>query len=368
MKKKILVKAYTKINLGDDLFLAILLDRYPEIEFTLLDSSYISDTQLYSKFNKESLYSFSYRVCRKIASFFFKKNICIIDRYYERYRSKKLSNKYDTILALGGSLYMQSDINISADDTLNKALFNDFKHVYIIGANFGPYHDEKYRLFYESIFSDCNSISFRDTYSKKLFPNLSNIHVFPDIVFQLNKYKSNPAIGSVGLSVIDISNRHSLDVYSELYITFLKNIVKELIRLNRDVYLFSFCQFEGDNNIIKQIVDSEPNVNTVEYNGDIDSFLKVYASMEAVFCTRFHSMVLSLVFNQKLLPIIYSKKMQQVLDDIDFDQKTMNIWDLENSDYLECINSLSTYDFVLSETVRLESVKMFNDFDRYIYS
>lgn len=95
-----------------------------------------------------------------------------------------------------------------------------------------------------------------------------------------------------------------------------------------EIFLFSFCKKQGDEDVINTIVDllnDKENINKVFYNGDIEAFLDIYSAVEKMFCGRFHSMILSMIFNQKIYPVIYSKKMTNVLEDINYRGKVVFI-------------------------------------------
>ena len=47
--------------------------------------------------------------------------------------------------------------------------------------------------------------------------------------------------------------------------------------------------------------------------------------MEKTICTRFHSLVMSLVFKQKLMVVSYSDKLNNLLDDLGYEFDVVNI-------------------------------------------
>jgi len=100
-------------------------------------------------------------------------------------------------------------------------------------------------------------------------------------------------------------------------------LLSKKIALGNFVRLFSFCNEDGDESAIKKLLskmeDNEVNkIQIIEYNGDLDTFLKLFFEMESMVCTRFHAMILGLISNQKIYPIIYSDKMINTLNDIGY--------------------------------------------------
>ena len=58
---------------------------------------------------------------------------------------------------------------------------------YILGANFGPYETESYRVLVQEYLAKAEDVCFRDEWSKEKFPELSNIRFAPDIVLGIKK-------------------------------------------------------------------------------------------------------------------------------------------------------------------------------------
>ena len=53
------------------------------------------------------------------------------------------------------------------------------------------------------------------------------------------------------------------------------------------------------------------------FEGDVDRFLGMYAKMEYMICSRFHAMILSTVARQKMYVLSYSKKINNVIEDLE---------------------------------------------------
>ena len=113
------------------------------------------------------------------------------------------------------------------------------------------------------------------------------------------------------------------------YITLTEKFIDE----GKEVYLFSFCEHEGDLRTIDRILDLmddsySSRVNIIDYTGkagDLYYFVKLYSRMEKTICTRFHSLVMSLIFKQELMVISYSDKLNNLLDDLGYEFDVVNI-------------------------------------------
>jgi len=142
---------------------------------------------------------------------------------------------------------------------------------------------------------------------------------------------------SVGFSLIGLQYLSTISQYADIYITKISQLIVNLILQNKRVYLFSFCKYGGDENIIKQVIKKllrpyKDKVTIIKYDGNINSFLSEYMKMEAMFATRFHAMILGLTAHQYVYPLIYSNKMLNVIKDCTFDVKYSSI---DNLDMIE---------------------------------
>ena len=147
---------------------------------------------------------------------------------------------------------------------------------------------------------------------------MSNVRYCQDIVFQLKKNRNNNVLKkSIGFSVMDFSNREDIDgKLNRVYIQKVQEAIEWHSKLGYDIYLFSFCKAEGDEKAIEAIKSALPpgiECSVYLYNGDIDDFLSIYSSMETMVTLRFHSLILSVLYGQKIYPLIYSNKTLNVL-------------------------------------------------------
>ncbi|WP_278036336.1 polysaccharide pyruvyl transferase family protein [Flavobacterium nitratireducens] len=374
--KTVLVKAYTNCNLGDDLFLKIIIERYPEITFRIIAPiAYRSNFKKYKNVVITKMPSFNLlsRVALKLIGFFSLKakgNIILndLEKFYQN--EYELSDGY---VYIGGSLFMQYDSEMGETDHVNKLITKVFdnKPKFIIGANFGPYLTDSYKDYYMEVFKGYTDICFRELYSKNLFKDLSNVRVCPDVVFQLGLPKVEKTKKSIGFSLIDISEREELSQYEMDYLKFVSQVIEIALQNGEDVYLFSFCKAEGDENVISKVIslvslNLRNRINVVNYDGDVDKFLIQYAKVESMFCVRFHSMILSLLLGQNLFPITYSNKMTNVLDDIGYQGVFSEFSNLKNIDALECFNDMKNSSHKVSSLIIEESKNNFIVFDEYL--
>ena len=116
------------------------------------------------------------------------------------------------------------------------------------------------------------------------------------------------------------------------------------------------------------------NFEVVNYEGNIDEFLEKFESMENIIGTRFHSVILSQVFNQGLYPFIYSDKTLNVLRDIGLGQEYYHIRNCEESsgkNDKDKFDSRYILDIISSNKINnkelfIESEKQFQELDKYV--
>lgn len=360
--KKIVVDAYLAKNLGDDLFLHILFNRYKDNDVKWIINVYNDE---YSKILKEF------------------KNVEVKKRniiYRGLFRSKILrkliynseSKRYDGLVIIGGSIFMQKFTwreQLRRTDERIKNLKKNEKKVFILGANFGPFKDEQFKENYRDIFRNCHDVCFRDEKSYNYFKNEGNVRLGSDVVFTLTE-ENNKVEDSIGISLIDISDREELKEYSKDYKEKIVEIVNYNIDKGRHITLFSFCEKQGDLSIAQEIyelVKDKGNIRIANYEGDIRGYLSLFGSMEVIIGVRFHSIILSQVFNQGIYPLIYNEKTFNILKDIGLDENYTNIENVKNFNvhtldkvmYRNKINDISA--------IMKKSEIQFTELDRFIF-
>lgn len=296
--KKVFIMAYARKNLGDDLFIKMLLDRYSHCEF-------------YMKINNYDFLSWLDKYS----------NLHVIngnDTDNELVNTD--INDYDAFIYIGGSIFMEGGkvYNLSQKflNFINKCKNNNKPFCYV-SCNYGPYKTKEYFELSRKAFKTCTDICFRDKYSYNLFKDIKQVRYAPDFAFTYPISNNLKIPNSIGITVIDPSIRNDIKEIEKDYIYMLINNIKKYINADKKVYLYSFCKYEGDERIIDILINKfENNVVDVRYDGNVDEFLNLYSKMEYMICARFHAMILSSVANQKMYIMSYSKKIDNVVNDL----------------------------------------------------
>lgn len=341
MMKKVFLYSYTELNLGDDLFIKIICDRYYEHKFYIL-----SDFRYIKAFKKiKNLIVIP--LIPKLAGLLNKINF---NFFFNHELAALISKRCDVVVNIGGSIFIQSK-DINKEIVLYKKRIIKNKPYFIIGSNFGPYCNENYLLEYKKIFSKVNDVCFREKYSYELFSDLNNVRYESDIVFSLklpliNKKKQ------VTISVIDLSFRETLKQYEKAYINKLAKICNQFVNSGYDVFLMSFCEKEGDMlaiNKILSILDKRirNNIKIHNYKGNLNKSILIINESRYIIATRFHAMILGWISNSVVYPLIYSNKSLNVIADLKFQGDYLLIENVEELssrkilDYFESSKSIS---------------------------
>lgn len=333
----IFVDMYLSFNLGDDLFLHILSERYPDSNITV---NYVGNNydKFISKYKniKRRKYNLFNKLCQKLR----------LKDYLTDY--EHIAKEYDALIFVGGSIFREEDYHYSLYKDRMKMVteFNKMKKpVFIMGSNFGPYETDKFFYEYRDFYKLCDDVCFRDLYSYNLFKDLKNVRYAPDIVFQMNvnKYMKNDKKNIVGYSIIDVRHKKGLSKYYNKYIESTIKSIELIISKGYECLLMSFCESEGDLNVINNIKSglSKETLNKVriyEYKGNLDEAINLISELKLFVAARFHANIIGLLCNVGILPVIYSNKTTNMLKDINLDDISIymdNLSDLYNNDTIE---------------------------------
>lgn len=362
--KRIFVDIYLAFNLGDDLFLDILAKKYKDVEFTVnyVGKEYDNFISKYPNVKRRK-----YGIVDKIMQ---KMNIKDTLTNY-----KKIASDYDATLFIGGSIFRDEEYHKSLyKDRIN--LVCEFeklnKPTFILGSNFGPYKSEDFINDYKIFFEKCSDVCFRDTYSYGLYKDIKSVRCAPDIVFQLDldRYKKKEKKNTIGFSIIDVNHKDGLYKYEDQYLESTVRTIETLVKDGYECCLMSFCEREGDLNVINKIkrkLDDKTNihVSVYEYKGNLEEAIEVISNFKLFIAARFHANIISQLLDIPLLPIIYSNKTSNMLNDINLDKLIINMDQLDkmcDKKVLECAfnNKINL------EEIKKKSEKQFNKLTEFI--
>ncbi|MFS0620667.1 polysaccharide pyruvyl transferase family protein [Priestia megaterium] len=357
--KKVMIYAYTNRNLGDDLFIKVLCERYPQTNFILYAPSTYKIGL--NEINNIKIIPFDNLIIRGINFIFKKFNFEFMIR-------NSIAKNCDLAVYIGGSLFMELDNWENSYKTKRSMLIKN-KPFFLLGANFGPYRNEDFYLKYKELFKKYTDICFREKYSYDLFKDLDNVRVADDIIFQLGNSGTEDLENNIVISVIKPSKKH-LPNFDEIYYQKIRDIAMYFIERKFNITLMSFCDSEGDEEAIESIIRRIPreylkNIKKHSYKLNIDETLKVVERSKFVIATRFHAMIIGWVYNKPVFPIAYSKKMTNVINDLGYKGSYTEFPNLENLKPEEVFNSMEGNIIDISKQIK-NAAKHFEVLDKYL--
>lgn len=357
LKESIFVSAFCALNVGDDLFLKILFSRYPNQRFIIV----APPKYLHIFDNNDNvtvlIMGIWFKIINKCVKFFFRCTLVSL-----------LARCSKAAVLIGGSIFKEPVLPDCRPS--GKTPF------FVIGANYGPASSLQYKNKCINFFKECTSVCFRDQKSYQTFSELDNVSVAADVVFSLTNLKigsSGKTIknssGTVVFSLIDLSNPEHKEIsqFEKKYLESMLSTCKDFIRKGKRIIILSFCGEQDDDraalSLLKRLSGEErENVSHILYSGNVEEVLDVIKSADYVVGTRFHSIVLGLLFSKQVIPICYSNKSRELLNDLNYH----NYYDMSNLPN----PSKGFFFFQLDEDIRkrLEdsSQKQFRAFEKFL--
>lgn len=365
--KKVYIHAYLAGNFGDDLMVRVLCERYPKTKFLIYANE--SYKKRYKDILNLKVYSPVDRISKCVDWIVFK--IKKTDHGMWKY----LLKSSDATVYIGGSIFVQH-----FDDFRN--VYGDLdlaqrsKKAYVVGANFGPYTDEKFYESYKDIFLKYEGVCFRDTYSKELFKDHENIRYAPDVVFNYKMMTDVEEKKQVLFSVISLDERNGkfpLVQYSKEYYHTMASLAETFIQKGYKVQFVSFCKFEKDEEAIQKILDLIPSkyekqITKLFYDKDHKQVVHAFAESEIIVGTRFHSIILGWLAQKKVLPIVYNEKITNTLKDneIDLQINISEMKGLTQKELEEKVNAVIESTAFCPDKLIKEAESQFSDLDKFL--
>ena len=326
----IYVSGYFYANLGDDLFVHILAQRYPKINFIIVTKNEYKESYI----NESNIKVVVLRKFDCIRSKLIELGLKCNTIY------EKIKKKSNASILIGGSMFQELENDTNAIRRID-SFPGKYSDVYILGINFGPYRTQEYYEKVQNYLSISKDVCFRDEYSYNKFKQLHNVRYAKDIVFNIDKIVPKVRISddkTLSISVMNFKSRDNLAMYVDSYENFIVRVIEYYSSLDYKINLISFSKMEGDELAIESILDKcktklKVKLNIIKYTGiNWKEIVDVISSSDSIIATRFHSMILGFAYSIPTFPIIYNKKCQQVLEDLDSIDGGNNLCDLEKMD------------------------------------
>lgn len=242
--------------------------------------------------------------------------------------------------------------------------------IYVVGANFGPYTDEKYYRLYRKLLSSYEGVCFRDRYSKNLFKDFPNVRYAPDVVFNYRQTGKVRLKKQALFSVIDLEGRggkYSISQYAEEYYNLMAELAEQCIERGYTVKFVSFCRMQEDEKAVRIIIDRmgdkyEEAVSAFFYDKDERKCVNQFYESELIIGTRFHSIILGWLAEKKVLPVVYDLKTLHTLEDLGVEDYIL-LEDLKKVRASEAVERLISRSVIDVNGVKSKAGRQFADLD-----
>lgn len=326
----IYLRAFLNENLGDDLFVQIIAQRYAKRTFQVFASD-----EYPVKFGKNVQFCFSKREYRKFQDKVRRYNELRCNKIGRKLlplffrpdykKQRKLAKKAKTNIYVIGSGFMEGG-KTGFWQRLEDKLYYGNKP-YLLGCNFGPFSSDEYKERYRKLFSEATDVCFRESYSYEIFKNLSNVRWESDIVFSYIGYVDESFCqynkDYVVISVVNLEKDGIKNSNKDSYYNYVSRIAEHFLKMKEKVVFVGFCRKQGDNIAIEHIVNNissefSNQIEIINYpERNIPYILGVFKNAEAVFASRYHAGIIGMMYEKKTYFLSYSNKTENVLKDID---------------------------------------------------
>jgi len=240
-------------------------------------------------------------------------------------------------------------------------------HKATIGCNIGPYYNKiakqliKWRLNQSKLITVRDKTSF--DFLKKNCKNIKSYY-YPDIAFSLpNKWI--PDVKSEGC--LGVSAYRRLDANNNAYYRKTAEICDHYINATgKKVLLFAF-DVENENDIIsaftiRELCEFKENIEIILHTDNGENIIKNLKRCDKIISVRFHMAVMAIRLGIPLVPIIYSKKTDNMLDDLGYDRLRFYIDSFNVEEVISAINDATV--FPLDNQICEDSKKHSSTFER----
>ncbi|MBC9229532.1 polysaccharide pyruvyl transferase family protein [bacterium SPL81] len=308
---KIMLFAYLDNNIGDDLMLKLLSERFPNHHFYYYTSNTV--------------------VLNTLSQF---------ENFVSRSPSQRQQDidTVDGVLSIGGSIF--NDLNTLRGKLarIRKILFiakasRKGKLIATVGCNLGPYKDNLgwYLTSLELKFNSLITVRDRSSFDLLNTGSFKNFHIADDIVYSLSV--PIDGVSRYGLGISAFRSTHLGENNYKNYVALATIIDKYIEQTNKKVRIFAFdSEHENDTSAALHIFNlskCKENIEIVPYLGDINTFVNKFNQCEHHIAIRFHSAILSALMKIPFYPISYSNKMDALIEENYPEFKILNIAELD---------------------------------------
>lgn len=349
---KVYLFACIEKNIGDDLFVKLLCERYPHIDFIISDQArYGSLAEIpnlhFSKNLSKRMWAMSLNPRHPV-----KKLVAnLLNAFYTLTTPKR-----EIAVNIVGNAFKNMEYTGDDQSRWIRSRIKLAKRFYLISTNFGPYTDERWKTDFDAIFPQMADVCFRDEYSYHLFRHLPNVRFAPDAIISMGEQqKAASPEKRVVISLIDCAFSARSVALQQASKTYEAKMVEVARKFLSEGYRVSFLNSntEQDRPACDRILSEldSSNVDVLDYDGRLDKVFELYQTATCVVATRLHTIVLAWLYRLPVVPVVYDIKVENLLCSCGFTADRYDIKNLESVSGEDIFASMNNYDFVLSDAV-----------------
>jgi polysaccharide pyruvyl transferase WcaK-like protein len=218
----------------------------------------------------------------------------------------------------------------------------------IIGCNIGPFLNGFAEFLSKIEMNKYSLITVREKLSYNfLKKNIKKVasYCLPDIVFGLPDewIPKNSGEGCLGISAYRRNNLSNFEFYAKM----AKVADSYINKHNKKVLIFAF-DIENENDLvaaytIRDLCENKDMVEIIPHNDNGDNTIKNLARCSKMITVRFHSAVMALRMGIPFVPVFYSKKTNNMLDDLHFNGDRFSIKDFDENALIHSLESIKPF-------------------------
>lgn len=256
--------------------------------------------------------------------------------------------KFDLNLTVTGSGFLTKQGKIAAYYFIKETLESIVKDANIpkavIGCNIGPFSGKITEFFMKIKLNSYSLITVREQFSKKyLDTNIKKPYnaLFPDIVF---------AMPDEWIPKVDKDNALGISVYRRMsesnfeYYNKICSIADTFIeQTGKKVLLFAF-NIESENDLaaaytVKHLMKHGDNAEIIAHTGNGDNIIYNLMRCSCIITARFHMLVMAIRLGIPFVPVSYSNKSVNILEDMGYRGRIFNIEEFNSEEILKSIQT-----------------------------
>ena len=361
---KVFLFACIEKNIGDDIFVKLVCDRYPETTFVITEKARYGslsriDNLEFSADLQKWLWTCGIgprSACKSVVGH-------LLGRYY-RLRMPRCR----CAIHIVGNTFKNRAYEGWFQSRWVREQIRLVKEYFLVSTNFGPYTDPRWRDDFARIFPRMKDVCFRDKRSFELFKELPSVRYAPDAVLSLGRQEHFENRNTVVISVIDCAMTErgaDLNESAQTYEVLMAACAERYACQGKKVVLLNAnAQQDGPaaERILKRCKNQE-NIRICSYEGDLETVFTLYASAQKVIGTRLHTIILAWLFDVPVVPIVYDIKVKSILQAYDFPEPQYDICDLGSVRAEKIEQDLSRYKYKVPDSLIRQAGEQFKRFD-----